>query len=65
MMILKKARGSRAARIIYEEIGRFPKFQVAWTTNEPSVREGKETWGQQIGIGCVWLELKFIIKKGN
>ena len=47
----EKARGSRAARIIYEEIGRFPKFQVAWTTNEPSVREGKETWGQQIGIG--------------
>lgn len=47
----EKARGSRAARIIYEEIGKFPKFQVAWTTNEPSVREGKETWGQQIGIG--------------
>lgn len=47
----EKARGSRAVRIIYEEIGKFPKFQVAWTTNEPSVREGKETWGQQIGIG--------------
>lgn len=47
----EKARGSRAARIIYEEIGKFPKFQVAWTINEPSVREGKETWGQQIGIG--------------
>lgn len=47
----EKARGARAARIIYEEIGKFPKFQIAWTTNEPSVREGKETWGQQIGIG--------------
>lgn len=47
----EKARGSRAARIIYEEIGKFPKFQIAWTTNEPSVREGKESWGQQIGIG--------------
>lgn len=47
----EKARGSRAARIIYEEIGKFPKFQIAWTTNEPSVRDGKETWGQQIGIG--------------
>lgn len=61
----EKARGSRAARIIYEEIGRFPKFQVAWTTNEPSVREGKETWGQQIGIGCVCAGTKVYNKEGE
>ena len=61
----EKARGSRAARIIYEEIGRFPKFQVAWTTNEPSVREGKETWGQQIGIGCVCAGTKVYNKEGK
>ena len=47
----EKGRGSRGARIIYEEIGRFRKFQTAWTVNEPSVRDGKDVWGQQIGIG--------------
>jgi hypothetical protein len=41
----EKGRGSRGARIIYEEIGRFRKFQTAWTVNEPSVRDGKDVWG--------------------
>lgn len=47
----EKGRGSRGAKIIYEEMGRFPKFQTVWTVNEPSVRDGKDVWGQMIGIG--------------
>nr|DAE28997.1 MAG TPA: Terminase large subunit [virus sp. ctPYc18] len=41
----EKSRGSRGAVIVYEEIGRFRKFQTAWTVNEPSVRDGKDVWG--------------------
>ena len=47
----EKARGKRATKIIYEEIGAFPKFLDTWTVNEPSVQEGDEVWGQMIGIG--------------
>lgn len=47
----EKGRGSRGALIVYEEVGRFPRFQTVWTVNEPSVRDGKDVWGQQIGIG--------------
>lgn len=47
----EKGRGSRGAKIIYEEMGRFPRFQTVWTVNEPSVRDGKKVWGQQVGIG--------------
>lgn len=47
----EKARGKRVTYLIYEEIGAFPNFLTAWTTNDASVSDGKVTWGQMIGIG--------------
>lgn len=41
----EKARGKRATKIIYEEIGNFPKFLDTWSTNEPSVQDGDAVWG--------------------
>lgn len=60
----EKGRGSRGAKIIYEEMGRFPKFQTVWTVNEPSVRDGKDVWGQMIGIGCVCAGTKVYNRDG-
>lgn len=46
-----KGRGTRVTKLIYEEIGAFPKFLDTWTVNEPSVQEGEAVWGLSIGIG--------------
>ncbi len=47
----EKARGKRVTKLIYEEVGAFPKFLDAWSVNEPSVQEGDAVWGTQIAIG--------------
>ena len=61
----EKARGKRATKIIYEEIGNFPKFLDTWSTNEPSVQDGNAVWGQMVGIGCVCKGTKVYTKEGK
>ena len=46
-----KARGKRAAKIIYEEFGKFPNFLDTWRTNRPSTEAGKFAFGQQVAFG--------------
>lgn len=46
-----KGRGKRAAKIIFEEFGNFPKFLDTWNTSLPSVKEGEFSFGQMIAIG--------------
>ncbi len=46
-----KGRGQRCTLMVFEEIGAFPKFLDVWSTNEPSVSMGEETWGVLCGIG--------------
>ncbi len=48
-----KGRGKRAAKLIYEEFGNFPKFVNTWNINKESIKEGEYSFGQQIAIGCV------------
>lgn len=60
----EKARGKRVTYLIYEEIGAFPNFLTAWTTNDASVSDGKVTWGQMVGIGCVCKGTKVYNKQG-
>jgi hypothetical protein len=46
-----KARGKRASKIIYEEMGTFPKFIDTWNVNIPSVQEGDVAFGLCIAQG--------------
>lgn len=48
---INKTRGLRGELIVYEEFGSFPKVNVGWNINRPSMESGQNTFGLMLGIG--------------
>lgn len=47
----EKMRGKRGKVILYEELGKFPKANLAWEINRQSVEESSTTFGTMVGFG--------------
>ncbi len=52
----QKARGKRGKVILWEELGKFPKADVAWNIARPSVEELDVTFGTMVGFGTGGVE---------
>lgn len=52
----QKARGKRGKLILWEELGSFPKADLAWEIARPSVEELNTTFGTMVGFGTGGVE---------